>query len=130
MKTQFLFKTTFIQMELNKLNRLVKRIRIVSNHLTCCERDPLLEESLAEYHEILREKYSVFLEERLFDVYDDYFEDSQVEPIESYLEQRGVQVEGGEFQENHLYISIMADPIRIEVANRETDFQKVIWQAA
>lgn len=118
------------KMELNKLNRLIKRIRIVSNHLACCERDPLLEESLIEYQDILKEKYGGFLEARLFDVYDDYFEDSELESVQSYLSRSGVEVEGDEFGEERLSVSIKADPIRIEIANTETKFQQVIWQAA
>ncbi|MFK7954163.1 MAG: hypothetical protein AB8B73_15040 [Ekhidna sp.] len=117
-------------MNTDKINKLVARIRLINNHFILSDRDILLEESRDEYLAILNQKYGAFLQEKLFEVYDDYFEDSELEPIQHYLYQEGVSVEGDEFGELAVSIQIKSQPLRIEVVDEQRAFQKIVWQAA
>lgn len=120
----------YIGMNTDKINKLVARIRLINNHFILSDRDILLEESRDEYLAILNQKYGAFLQEKLFEVYDDYFEDSELEPIQHYLYQEGVSVEGDEFGELAVSIQIKSQPLRIEVVDEQRAFQKIVWQAA
>lgn len=117
-------------MHLDKINNLITRIRLINNHFILNDRDVLLEESKEEYLETLNKKFGSFLKEKLFDVYDDYFEDSELEPLDRYLHIDGVLVEGDEFGELIVSIQIKSQPLRIEVMNKENEFQQIVWQAA
>lgn len=115
---------------MDKINNLVSRISLINNHLILSDRDLLLEESRDEYVEILNQKYGGFLQQILLEVYDDYFEDSELEPIQHYLQKEGVSVEGDEFGEQIVSIQIKSQPLRVEVINKENELQHIAWQAA
>ncbi len=117
-------------MNVGRLNRLIGKVQLIGNHLDKGQNDPLLSESLDDMILEIKNHYGSFLLERLFDIYDDYFPDSEMESIESYISKEGVEVEGDEFEETESIISIHPFPLRIEVHGVNNSFKEVLWQAA
>lgn len=117
-------------MDIHKINKLISRIRLINNHFILCDTDILLQESRDFYLRVLNEKYGSYLKEQLYKIYDDYFEDSDLEPIQNYLDNEGVYVEGDEFGQSTVSIQIKSQPLRIEVIHTDKNIQHIIWQAA
>lgn len=116
-------------MNLKRLNKLIKRIAFVSQYLKNNGNDPLLMESLIDDRQELRVSFGDYLKSRLFDVYDEYFEDDEILNVEDYIES-GVEVYGDEFHKEKMRIRMKSSPLRIEVKDMEGTYCSVLWQAA
>lgn len=116
-------------MNLNRLNKLIKRIEFVSDYIDKNGTDPLLLESLNEYQEVLKQEYGSFLQERLFEVYDEYFEDDEMSQLNDYIG-NGVLVFGDELMDGEVYLKMKSSPLRIQVNDIEDAYCKVLWKAA
>lgn len=116
-------------MDIKKLNLLIEKACIISQHIRANGRDPLLEESLTEIIMQIKVRYGDFLSEKLFDFYEDYFEDNEMESLENYLLNE-VSVFGDELDQETLIIGIQPSPLRIEVYNKDNNYQHVLWLAA
>lgn len=116
-------------MDFIKLNKLVEKAFIINNHMDSNGKDPLLEESLYDIIMQIKMSYGDFLTEKLFDFYEDYFEDNEMESLENYLINE-VSVFGDELDQENLIIGIQPSPLRIEVYNANKNYQQVLWQAA
>ena len=117
-------------MDIGKLNRLIEKVIIINKHVTHRGGDPLLVESLHDYLMEIKLQYGSFLLDKLFDIYDDYFSDSEMLSIEEYLSNDGVEVEGDDFEDLRARLSIKPFPLRIEVQGVNSKVTEVIWQAA
>ncbi len=117
-------------MDINKLNNLIEKVRTINTHINDRENDPLLAESLEDYLMEIKLQYGSFLLDKLFDIYDDYFSDSEMKSIEDYLTATGVEVEGDDFDEIHSWLSIKPYPLRFELVGENNSFKEVIWSAA
>lgn len=116
-------------MDVFKLNKLVEKACIINQHIKSNGKDPLLEESLYELIMQIKMKYGDFLKKKLFDFYEDYFEDNEMESLENYLINE-VSVFGDELDQENLIIGIQPSPLRIEVHDVNNNYQHVLWQAA
>lgn len=115
-------------MDYNKLNKLIEKTVIIQQHMKAHGNDPLLLESLNDYLAEIKINYSDFLYDKLFEFYEDYFEDNEMETIENYLSGE-VSVFGDELDQNEmLYLSIKPSPLRIEVSNPSHQYQNILWQ--
>lgn len=117
-------------MDINRLNNLVEKVRTINNHINSKEQDHLLKESLHKYLMEIKLQYGSFLLEKLFDLYDDYFSDSEMKSIEEYLSSDGVEVEGDDFAEIHSKLRLKSYPLRFELEGANHTFKEVIWSAA
>ncbi len=117
-------------MNTGRINRLIGQIQLINQHKAYCHNDPLLAESLEDLLTDLELQYGSYLLDKLFDVYDDCFDDNEMASLEDYLNGTGVEVESDEFDVPHSRISIKPFPLRIEVEGVEKKFKKVMWQAA
>lgn len=117
-------------MDINRLNNLIEKVHTINAHINNREQDPLLAESLNDYLVEIKLQYGSFLLEKLFDIYDDYFSDSEMKSIEEYLTNDGVEVEGDDFDEIHSRLTIQPYPLRFEVVGVNNTFREVIWSAA
>ena len=116
-------------MDLLKLNKLVKKIAFVHNYLKSNGQDPLLEESLYDYISDLRTSYGDYLMSQLFEVYDEYFEDNELDLLENYI-CGDTMVYGEEFDQSELNVKIKPFPLRIELSSSSDNYCHTIWQAA
>lgn len=80
-------------MDNHQLNLLVKKIIQMKEQLRKAENTPLIVETLSMYIYHLNEKYGIYLNEMLFEIYDEYCEDGNMENLESYLNPEGVPIE-------------------------------------
>lgn len=117
-------------MDTAKINRLIMQLKLINQHMAYSKNDPLLMESFIELVTELKVHYGSYLMDKLFDIYDDYFDDSQLCALEAYLTEDGVEVEGDEFEVPHSRICIRPFPLRIEIEGVERSFKKVLWEAA
>lgn len=114
---------------MKELDELLKKMVLVKSHVERNGTDPLLQESLIEFIEILKLRYGVLLTDKLFELYDDLFEDDDLESLENYVF-GAVQVFADELEEGALLISIKASPVRIELTNQALTYCRVVWTAA
>ena len=117
-------------MNLLELNKLVEKITTIQDHLSRYERDPLLTDSLHHYLEVIHFTYGAYLDDLLFEVYDEYCEDNQIQPIERYLTPEGVAVEADDFPGVRYQLKLKAFPLRFELENQVIGNQEIVWKAA
>ncbi len=115
-------------MDLQKLNKLINRITFLHNYLKSNGNDALLEERLYDYMSDLRTTFGEYLLSQLFEVYDEYFEDNELESLENYI-YGDTMVHGEEFDQSGLRVKIKSSPLRIELSSRTDDYRNTIWQA-
>lgn len=116
-------------MDLGRLNDLIKKVQ-TSNNCATETSDLLSSETMEECLLEIKSQYGSFLMDKLFDVYDDFFSDDEMKPLEYYLMSDGVEVEGDELVELHSKLSIKPYPLRFEVRGIQNNHTHIIWQAA
>lgn len=116
-------------MDLTRLNGLVEKVAVLYKYLEFIGRDPKIEECLADCIAEIDLNYSGFLTNKLFDFYEDYFEDDEMRKLTSYLISE-VPVHGDELEQGELLLSIKPSPLRIEVSDPRHLYKSVLWQAA
>ncbi|MCV9385794.1 hypothetical protein [Reichenbachiella ulvae] len=114
-------------MDYNKLNQLIEKTVIIKHHMNKHGKDPLLVESLNDYLTEIKIHFGEFLYEKLFESYEDYFEDNEMESIENYLSGE-VCVYGDELDQEDLLLSIKPSPLRIEVSDPSHQYRNILWQ--
>ncbi|MFY0601482.1 MAG: hypothetical protein JXR03_17540 [Cyclobacteriaceae bacterium] len=117
-------------MDINRLNTLIKKVRTINTHINERQQNPYLAKELQDNLMEIKLQYGSFLLDKLFDIYDDYFSDSQMKSIEEYFSGDGVEVEGDDFAEIHALLSIKPYPLRFELEGANHTFKEVIWSAA
>lgn len=117
-----------MQANIERLNSLVNTARKLSDHITKHKENILFKARLLRCVQKIRLEFDDFLSDRLFDIYDDYFDDSEMRPIEAYLSSRGVQEVGDEVGESNLFVMLKASPLRIELKSPNGRFRKIGWQ--
>lgn len=113
-----------------ELNELVDKISTIQNQLTATESDSPEREKLHQYLEKIQYAYGRYLDDMLFEVYDEFCEDNQMQAIEKYLTPEGVPVDADDFPGVRYFLKLKANPLRFELVNKEIGNQKVIWRAA
>lgn len=113
-----------------KLNSLVRQVSVAQSHLTHHESDPLLEETCRDCFEEIDAEYQYYLNDVLWNIYDEYCEDFQVENIENYLHPSGVNVESEDLPGVKAKLKIKPSPLRIVATNEMITNEEVLWQVA
>lgn len=117
-------------MDLYELNRLIEKIATIQGHLSKNENDPLLLENLQNHIALVNARYGIYLNDLLFEVYDEYCEDNEVQSIDRYLSPEGVPVEADDFPGVQYRLKLKAFPLRFELENKEMGNYEVVWRAA
>lgn len=117
-------------MDLGRLNDLIRKVQNLSHTPAINGTDPLQELNIEDYLLEIKAQYGSFLIDKLFDIYDDFFSDDEIKPLEHYLLADGVDVEGDELEELHSKLSIKPYPLRFEVTGMHNHHTHIIWQAA
>lgn len=115
---------------MESMNKLINKVYTIKAHLEMHEKDPLLVESYHEYYYQLKQKHGHYLKELLFDIYDEYCSDNEVQEICDYLSPKGVAVEADDFPGIHAKLSLKPEPLRITIKDVKYGFEEVLWRAS
>lgn len=102
-----------------QLNLLVKKIAQLKEQLHSQPGTPLAIETLSMYIFHLNQKYGIFLNELLFELYDEYCEDGQMEALDSYLNPEGVPIEIVNEPGETFYLKLKPFPLRFVLEQDE-----------
>lgn len=96
----------------------------------------VLEDEIESLQSDLKVSYGSYLEEVLFNIYDEYCPDNDVQPIGSYITHEGllehghgVAVEADDFPGTKVRLALIPDPVRFVVVGGKEVFREVIWSA-
>ncbi len=117
-------------METKAMNKLVNKIFTIKRHLEMHEQDPLLIESYHEYYDQLKQKHGHYLKELMFDIYDEYCSDNEMQDLSDYLSPKGVEVEADDFPGIHSKLFIKPEPLRIVISDVQFSYEEVLWKAS
>ena len=117
-------------MDLYLLNRLVEKVSSIKNHLNTNDSDPLLQESLQYYMSQINSQFGIYLNDLLFEVYDEYCSDNEIQSLEHYLDSSGVDVDVDDLPGVKYQLKLKAFPLRFEMENQHLGNQEVVWKAA
>ena len=112
-------------MDLYHLNQLLKKIAVLNTTPASHKKEARMQ----QYIGVLKRSYGDFLVSQLFEIYDEYFEDNEMDRLEKYIAGE-VVVYGDEFEQEQLLVSIKPFPVRIELSNPACNYCNVIWEAA
>lgn len=114
-------------MDYKELNKLIERALTIKGYMDNVGSDPSLGRKLIGLTENIYHNYGNFLETKLFDVYDEYFEDDKQLPLLEYFWGE-VKAMGDELGENHVLLSLKASPLRIEARTSTYSFHEILWE--
>lgn len=78
-------------MEDQQLNVLIKKIIRMKDQSSESEKnDPIYLQTLTMHLSLLNARYGIFLNEMLFELYDEYCAEGEIEQLENYLSPKGV----------------------------------------
>ncbi len=117
-------------MEVNAINQLINKIYTIKSHLEMHENDPLLVESYHDYYQQLKQQHGHYLNELLFDIYDEYCADDEVRELSEYLSPGGVEIEADDFPGIHAKLFMKPEPLRITIKDVKFNFEEVLWMAS
>lgn len=115
-------------MNLHKLNQLIQTAQSISDEQLNGTMDSKLNEKLASCLDDIKSEYGRFLEEKLFEIYDDYFSDEEIKPLEQYLITAGVEVESDELDDLKSLLVIRPFPLRFEAVGINKQRKQIVWQ--
>ena len=117
-------------MRINELNRLINQIFTIKTHIDLYEGDPELLESYEGHLRQLKLRHGQYLDELLFEIYDEHCEDSEIMDFAKYLSQDGVNVEAEDFPGVKASLTLRPNPLRFILSDTEQQHQEIIWKAA
>lgn len=115
-------------MDLHKLNELIETAQNISDEQLNGTMDAGLNARLAECLDQIKSQFGDFLQEKLFEIYDDYFSDDEIKPLEQYLITDGVEVESDELDDLKSKLAIKPFPLRFEATGVHKQRKQIIWQ--
>ncbi len=91
-----------------------------------------------------QEKYNLSMQDILFDIYDEYCPDDEIEPLKNYLAEHyqanengfdvpldeGVLVHVDDFEFTEARLVLLPDPARIVLQHAGSSHREVLWQEA
>jgi len=117
-------------MNTQELDKLILKAVQLRSQIEMYQSDPILVKSYEKSFSQLKMKYGQYLEEILFEIYDEHCADSQVENLESYLSVQGVEVEADDFPGVKAKLQIRTAPLRFVLLNPQATYEEVVWKAA
>ncbi len=117
-------------MNTQELNKLILKALQLRSQIEMYQNDPSLLESYEQSFNQLKLKYGQYLEEILFEIYDEHCADSPVENLEKYLSTNGVEVEADDFPGVKAQLQLKTEPLRFVLHNPQTTYEETVWKAA
>lgn len=94
----------------------------------------ILSEEIEQLNDALQQSYGSYLEDALFNIYDEYCPDNDVQPIDQYIvpensakEQYGVAVEVDDFPGAQALLILAPNPTRFILKGNKEQFEEVVW---
>ena len=112
------------------LERTIHRLLITRNHIDMYESDPLLKEDFEETLFELKRQYGQYLNDVLFDIYDEYCEDDPCPDIEEFIKSREVLVHPEDFPGQTAQLELKTSPLRFVFSDPKRKVSEVVWSAA
>lgn len=111
------------------LEKTIHKLLVTRKHIEMHESDPLLEEDFKESLSDLKNQYGQYLNDVLFDIYDEYCEDDPCPDIEEFLKTQKVNVHPEDFGGTAL-LELKTAPLRFELSDPKQKITQVVWSAA
>lgn len=116
--------------DITRLEKKINKLLITAQHIRMHESDPLLLEDFEDELYDLKFKYGQFLNDVLFEVYDEYCEDDSCPDIIEFLKSNKVLVHPDELFIGEAFLQIKTQPLRIELHSSDKAYQEVLWKVA
>lgn len=117
-------------METKALEKKLSRLLMTAKHIHLHDSDPLLVEDFEEELTELKLKYGRFLNDILFDLYDECYEDDYCPDIIEFLKTNHVTVFPDELFKGEAFMEMKTQPLRIEILSEDKNYQMVLWKVA
>ncbi len=112
------------------LEKKITRLLITAKHIQMHGVDPLLTEDFEDQLYELKIKYGQYLNDILFDIYDEYCEDDDCPDIIEFLTSDKVAVHPDELFLSDAFLEMKTNPLRIELSGNNDQFHEVLWKVA
>ncbi len=116
--------------DITTLEKKIARLFFTAKHIQLHDIDPLLNEDFEHQLQELKQNYGQYLNDILFDIYDDYCEDDECPDIIEFLTSNVVTVHPDDVLSGEAFLQMKTDPLRIELYDSTNQFKEVLWKVA
>lgn len=117
-------------MNLRELNALIQKAQQISDEQVNGTMSSALNEQLLNCLNQIHSLYGHFLQNKLDEVYNNFFSNDQIKPLEQYLITDGVEVKGGVIHDHRSRLVIRPFPLRFETVGVSKPHKQILWQEA
>ncbi len=110
---------------MSDLEQTIIKLRTIKNNVDLNANNPSLSEDYEEALKDLGRRYGQTLNDTLFDIYDEYCEDDEIQPIVEYLADEGVEVQAYDLPDASASVSLKTSPLRFEFESRDHSYKQV-----
>lgn len=103
---------------------------LTKRHIELVESDPLLLEDYEGQLKELKIQYGQYLNDVLFDIYDEYCEDDSCPELTEFLKNPNVVVHPEDFPNATAILSLKVHPLRFLLSDVDHTHEEVIWKNA
>ena len=110
-----------------ELEKSIAKLLLTKRHIELVETDPLLIEEFEGQLQNLRIQHGQYLNDLLFDIYDEYCEDDPCPDFAEFLKNPNVVVHPEDFPQETALLSLQVHPLRFELSDLEHTHEEVVW---
>ena len=112
------------------LEKSLAKLMLTRRHIETVGTDPLLIEDYEGQLYDLKVQYGPYLNDLLFDIYDDYCEDDPCPELMEFLKNPHVIVHPEDFPNETAILSLLVNPLRFQLSDLNHTYEEVIWKNA
>jgi len=117
-------------MKTTQLEKSIQKVLELRNLIEMQESDPMLQQNFENELQKLKMDYSQYLNDVLFDIYDEYCEDDPCPCIEEFLKSKMVYIHPEDFPTQNALLEIKTSTLRFEITDPNRKIKEVVWEAA
>lgn len=117
-------------MNIAELEKSLAKLMLTKHHIESVGTDPLLIEDYEGQLQDLKLQYGRYLDDLLFDIYDDYCEDDPCPELTEFLKNPSVVVHPEDFPNETAILSMLIHPLRFQLSDPDHTYEEVIWKIA
>ncbi|WP_421895114.1 hypothetical protein [Marinoscillum sp.] len=117
-------------MDFSALEQAIQKLLQAKRHLDGHPTDQSLIDDFEEKLFQFKMNYGQYLNDILFDIYDEYCEDDPCPDVMDFFRAREVPVHPDDVLNGHALLEIKTQPLRFEMSDPEHRLSEVIWKAA
>lgn len=111
-----------------QLEESLTRLLLTKRHIEMYEKDPLLVEDFEEGLQELQMQHGQYLNDLLFDIYDEYCEDDPCPDFIDFLKSETVVVHPKGFPNEKAHLSLLTAPFRFKLSDPYHNYEQIIWK--